>query len=100
MSKRSPQLYLEDIITSIFKIEAYTKDLSFEDFINNQMVVDAVVRNLEVVGEAARNIPEEFSDKHPEVPWQEMVSMRNKVIHEYFGNRYRHSLENSQRRFT
>lgn len=75
MSKRNPKLYIED----------YTKDLSLESFNNNYMAVDAVVRNLEIIGEAARNMPEEFTDKHTDIPWQGMVSMRNKVIHAYFG---------------
>ena len=49
------------------------------------MTIDAVVRNLEIIGEAANNIPEETTDKYPEIPWREMISMRNKVLHEYFG---------------
>lgn len=85
MSKRSPKLYLEDIVNSISKIEDYIKDMSSDSFSNNHMVVDAVVRNLEIIGEAARNMPEEFTDKHTDIPWQEMVSMRNKIIHVYFG---------------
>ncbi len=85
MSKRLPKLYVEDILTSIEKIEEYTNNLSFENFSSNQMIIDAVVRNLEIIGEAARNIPESFTDKYSELPWSSMVTMRNKVIHEYFG---------------
>ena len=85
MSEKSARLYLEDILTSISRIETYLGKLSFEEFGKDQKTIDAVVRNLEIIGEAARNIPEDFSEKYSDLPWQEMVSMRNKVIHEYFG---------------
>lgn len=85
MSEKSPKIYLEDVLTSISRIEEYTKELSFESFKNDQKTIDAVVRNLEVIGEAAKKIPEDFVEKYCELPWREMVRMRNKVIHEYFG---------------
>ncbi|MBM2826312.1 MAG: hypothetical protein HW403_376 [Dehalococcoidia bacterium] len=72
-------------MTSLSRIEEYTKELSFEDFETDWKTIDAVVRNFEIIGEAARNMPEEVLAKHPDVPWSSMVSMRNKVIHEYFG---------------
>jgi uncharacterized protein with HEPN domain len=83
MSKRHPKLYLEDIITSISNIEEYTEGLSFKGFSNDKKTIDAVVRNLEIIGEAAKNIDRGFTEKHSELPWSEMISMRNKVIHEY-----------------
>ncbi|MBI2019669.1 DUF86 domain-containing protein [Candidatus Daviesbacteria bacterium] len=85
MSKREPLLYLQDILTSLSRIEDYTKSLSFDDLKSDWKTIDAVIRNLEILGEAARNIPEEIIDKYPDVPWGYMVSMRNKVLHEYFG---------------
>lgn len=85
MSKKEALLYLQDILTSLSRIEDYTKELSFEDFSNDWKTIDAVVRNFEIIGEAARNMPEEVSLKNPDVPWSGMVSMRNKVIHEYSG---------------
>lgn len=85
MSKRGSLLYLQDILTSLSRIDDYTKDLSSEDLDNDWKTIDAVVRNLEIIGEAARNMPEEVVEKYPDVPWGGMVSMRNKVIHEYFG---------------
>lgn len=85
MSKRSPKLYLEDIVNSIDKIEEYVLNLNFEVFSNDQKTIDAVVRNMEIIGEAAKNIPEEYTEEHSDLPWSEMISMRNKVIHEYFG---------------
>lgn len=85
MSKREPLLYLQDILTSLSRIEDYTESLSFGDLNNDWKTIDAVVRNLEVIGEAAKNMPEEILEQYPNIPWSNMVSMRNKVIHEYFG---------------
>lgn len=85
MSKRLPKLYLEDILTAIDRINEYTNSLSKKNFIQDQKTIDAVVRNLEIIGEAAKNMPEEFKKAHNTLPWSEMISMRNKVIHEYFG---------------
>ena len=85
MSKRKPKLYLEDIKDSIRKIEGYTSNLSFDEFKKDTLTIDAVVRNLTIIGEAAKNIPEEIKSKNPEVAWSEAIGMRNKVTHEYFG---------------
>jgi uncharacterized protein with HEPN domain len=85
MSKRDYKLYLKDILDAIARIEDYTKDLSFEEFFKNNLVVDAVVRNFEIIGEASKNIPEEVKLRYPDVPWKEMAGMRDKMIHEYFG---------------
>ncbi len=85
MFKRNSKLYLDDIKTAIDKIEKYTAGLSFEEFIQNIMAIDAVIRNLTVIGEAAKNIPEEIKSENPDVMWNEAVGMRNKAIHEYFG---------------
>lgn len=85
MSKRTPKLYLQDILTSVNNIEEYVQEMTQEVFVNDKKTIDAVVRNLEIIGQAARNIPSEITAKYPEIPWKEMVSMRNKVLHEYFG---------------
>lgn len=74
-------IYLE----SISKIEGYTKDLPFEKFSKDRMVIDAVTRNFEIIGEASKNIPDGLKLLHNDVPWKEMAGMRDKVIHEYFG---------------
>ena len=84
MSCRDVKLYLVDIIEAMDKIARYTANLSLKEFSNNELVVDAVVRNFEIIGEAAKNIPEDIRKKYPQVPWKEMVGMRNIVIHEYF----------------
>jgi len=78
-------LFLEDTLNAIEKIEEYTVDLSFEEFCNYDMAVDAVIRNLEVIGEATRNIPSEIRMKYPDVEWKEAVGFRNVLIHDYFG---------------
>lgn len=85
MSKREAQLYLDDIIQSIAHIEQYTAGLSFEDFSKDAKTIDAVVRNFEIMGEAAARLPEEFTERYSIVPWSALIGMRNKVIHEYFG---------------
>lgn len=85
MSKREPELYLQDILDSIGKVEKYTHGMSIEEFSKDEKTIDAVIRNFEVIGEAARHIPKEIMTKYPSVPWEKMSSMRNKVLHEYFG---------------
>jgi len=83
--RRDYLLFLEDILIAVEKIEKYTEGLSFEEFCSYEMAVDAVLRNLEVIGEAARNIPEEVKSRYQEVEWKEAVGFRNVLIHDYFG---------------
>lgn len=83
--KRSNRLFVEDILDSIDKIESYIKNLSYDDFINDQMVIDAVIRNLEIIGEAANNIPKNIRNKNSNIPWKRIIGLRNIVIHGYFG---------------
>jgi uncharacterized protein with HEPN domain len=85
MSSRGVQLYLADNLEAIEKIGRYTQGISFQDFTKDGKTIDAVLRNLAVIGEAAARIPEDFRLASPVVPWQEIVGMRNKVVHEYFG---------------
>lgn len=85
MTKRNNQLYLNDILDSISNINKYVKDLSFDDFTKNKLVIDAVIRNFEIIGEAAKNISSEVKSKYKKIPWKEMAGMRDKTIHEYFG---------------
>ncbi len=85
MLKRDYKLYITDIKESIARIEEYTRDFSFENFKDDHKTIDAVIRNFEIIGEAAANLPEEFTEKYSEIPWGKIIGMRNKVVHEYFG---------------
>lgn len=85
MSKREVRLYVEDIQTAIQRIEEYTAHTTFQEFVEDIKTVDAVVRNFSVIGEAVKNIPEEIKSQHQNIPWEEIIGMRNKIIHEYFG---------------
>ena len=85
MSKRAPRLLLEDMILASQKITTYTKDQTFESFVGNALIVDAVVRNFEILGEAASKMPQPFTTKHPQIPWRLIKDYRNRLIHEYFG---------------
>ena len=83
--KRDYVLFLEDILDALEKIENYTKNLSFTEFADNGMAVDAVIRNFELIGEATKNVPEEIKEKYPEVEWKEAAGFRDVLIHDYFG---------------
>ncbi|MEK7164226.1 MAG: DUF86 domain-containing protein [Patescibacteria group bacterium] len=82
--RKSPMIFLDHIINSINLLEEYIQDLKYQDFVNNYEKQDAVIRRLEIMGEAIRNIPEEFLDNYPEIPWRDIVDFRNVLIHEYF----------------
>ncbi|MGC8931654.1 MAG: DUF86 domain-containing protein [Dictyoglomus sp.] len=83
--KRDPIIFLEDILNAIGKIERYTKGVTFEDFCKNEMLIDAVIRNFEIIGEAVKSIPIEIQMKYPDIEWKEASGFRNVLIHEYFG---------------
>jgi uncharacterized protein with HEPN domain len=85
MPNRNDSLYLEDIYSSIKKIQKYTNGMAFEDFEKDGKTVDAVIRNLEILGEASKNISSKIKIGTPYIPWRSMIAIRNKVIHEYFG---------------
>jgi len=85
MSKRGDREFLMDMLIACEKIMKYTRDLSYEDFRRNDMVIDAVVRNIEILGEASKNISEGLKKRYPEVEWREISRTRDKIIHFYFG---------------
>jgi len=83
--KRVVKDHVNDIIDSMNKAMKFIEGMSYEQFIRDDKTVFAVVRALEIIGEAVKKIPEEIRVKYPEIPWKGMAGMRNKVIHEYFG---------------
>lgn len=85
MPPRNWRLRIEDILESIAKIRRYTNRMDFQAFTANEAIVDAVVRNLEIIGEAARHIPNDVIAESPLIPWRQILGMRNMVVHEYFG---------------
>jgi uncharacterized protein with HEPN domain len=89
MSKRSPQLLLEDIIASANKILTYTDGLSFEQFLSDDKTVDAVIRNFEIIGEAANRLPEDIRDRYPNIDWHRIRGFRNRIVHDYMGIDYK-----------
>ena len=85
MPKRDPDLLIEDMLASIRKIERYTSGMDQELFRQDEKTVDAVVRNLEILGEATRQLPEDFTARHADVPWRQIAGLRNRIVHDYFG---------------
>jgi uncharacterized protein with HEPN domain len=80
---RDYKLYLHDIKEAVEKIETFTKGFSFEEFVKDAKTVDAVIRNLEIMGEAAKHIPKRVKKRHSDVDWKAMAGMRNILTHEY-----------------
>lgn len=82
---RNYKLYLKDILQAIKKIDKYTQDLTFESLKRNALIIDATVRNLEIIGEASKNIPASIREKYPNIEWKKISGLRDILIHEYFG---------------
>lgn len=85
MSKRDSKLLLEDILEASNKIFSYLFDFSFEDFTNDSKTIDAVIRNFEIIGEAANRLPNEFKELHNNIEWYKIIGLRNRIVHEYMG---------------
>lgn len=88
MSKRNSFLILEDIVESCDKVFRYTDNIPFDDFINDEKTIDAVLRNFEVIGEATNILPIEILKLNPNIEWHQIISLRNRLIHTYFGVDY------------
>ena len=82
---RDYKVYLEDILEAIGKVSRYTVGLSQEAFSGDEKTLDAVVRNLEVIGEAIKKVPGKIRSKYPEVEWKKIAGLRDILMHEYFG---------------
>ncbi len=83
--KREIGDYIQDIIESMEKAQNFVVSISYEEFIEDEKTIFAVVRALEIIGEAVKNIPKDVRGNYPEIPWKEIAGMRDKMIHEYFG---------------
>jgi uncharacterized protein with HEPN domain len=83
--KREIGDYIQDIAEAMDKAMKFVEGMSYEDFVKDDRTVFAVIRALEIIGEAVKNIPQEFRVEHPEIPWRDMAGMRDKLVHEYFG---------------
>ena len=85
MSKRNPALLINDILDSCNKILLYTNSMNFEEFSKDSKTIDAVIRNFEIIGEAANRLPEEFKEKHNVIDWHRIRGFRNRIVHDYMG---------------
>ena len=77
--------YIDDILMAISDIESFTKDMSFDTFAQDKKTINAVIRSLEVLGEATKRIPKPVRQKYPDIPWNKMAGMRDILIHDYMG---------------
>jgi len=85
MSKRTDQEFLSDIREALQRISAYVAGMTYESFVADSKTQDAVVRNLEILGEATKNLSNELRAKYPSIPWRSMAGARDRLIHHYFG---------------
>jgi uncharacterized protein with HEPN domain len=88
MSDRDNSFLVEDMLEAAQKIQSYTRGFSFEDFLKDERTMDAVVRNFEIIGEAASRVTPDFKQQNPSIPWHKLKGYRNRLIHEYFGVDY------------
>jgi len=78
-------LFVEDILTAVEKIETYTRNMTYDEFATTSVIIDAVIRNFEVIGEATKNIPKRIRNRYPDIHWKEAAGFRDVLIHSYFG---------------
>ncbi|MFN3946930.1 MAG: DUF86 domain-containing protein, partial [Aquificaceae bacterium] len=83
MAKKSDVEYIKDILSHMEKVENFIKDCHYEEFIKNELIACAVIRCIEVIGEAVKNLSKELTEKYPEIPWSKMAKMRDFLIHQY-----------------
>jgi len=85
MSKRLPSGIIKDILTCNEHVESYTRNVGYDSFTNNFMLIEACLYNIQIMGEAVSQLPESVKEKEPQIPWALIKGMRNRLIHEYFG---------------
>ncbi|WXG44927.1 MAG: DUF86 domain-containing protein [Promethearchaeati archaeon SRVP18_Atabeyarchaeia-1] len=83
--KKDPLVFVDHILESIETIEEYVRGTTKEEFMSSKKTQDAVIRRIEIIGEAAKNIPEDMKKTHPNIPWKRIAGMRDILIHGYFG---------------
>jgi len=83
--KKDPKVFIEHILECINLIKDYTKDTEKEKFLVSKQLQDAVIRRIEIIGEAVKNVPQAIKDKSTSIPWKRIASMRDILVHEYFG---------------
>lgn len=88
MSEREPDLLFKDMLNSAEKIITYTSNHTKNDFLNDQKTIDAVIRNFEIIGEAANRLPEAYKAKLPNLAWSKLRGFRNRLVHDYIGIDY------------
>ena len=81
--KKDPRVYIDHILDCIHHIQAYTSKLDKSEFLKSDQAQDAVFRRLEIIGEAVSKLPDELKQKHPDIPWRDIVGTRNRLIHDY-----------------
>lgn len=84
MSERNSKLLIEDMIKACENVIDYTKNIDFEGFVNDSKTTDATVRNIQIIGEAAAQLPKEYQAKYPEIEWAKIIRSRNIIVHHYF----------------
>lgn len=85
---RNHRLYLKDIFEAIVAVQSFIEGMDFNVFVEDDKTTSAVVRKLQIIGEAAKNVPETIRQKYPQVPWRNMAGMRDRIIHAYFAVDY------------
>lgn len=88
MSNRDTKLLLDDILQSALKIKRYTDLMDIDKFVKDDKTLDAVIRNFEIIGEAANRINSDFKNKNPQIEWNRIRGFRNRIVHDYFGIDY------------
>jgi len=83
--KKDNLVYLRHILDAIKRIEEYTKEINYKDFVNSSLIQSAVIREMEIMGEATKRLTQDFKEKYPDIPWKRITGMRDKLIHDYFG---------------